>query len=70
MGRIARLATSTDTAETPISREINHFVHIISGVAIFLGVLFFFLGLAVGTYVLRCLATTTSVQESEQHANM
>ena len=50
MGRIARLATSTDTAETPINREINHFVHIISGVAILLGVVFFGLGFAVGTY--------------------
>lgn len=50
MGRIARLTTSTDTAETPINREINHFVHIISGVAIFLGLLFFGLGFAVGTY--------------------
>eukprot|EP00750_Incisomonas_marina_P027115 INCI6131.1.p1 GENE.INCI6131.1~~INCI6131.1.p1 ORF type:complete len:1584 (+),score=265.23 INCI6131.1:123-4754(+) len=50
MGRIARLTTSTDTAETPINREINHFVHIISAVAIFLGVVFFALGFAVGTY--------------------
>mmetsp|Transcript_37875 Transcript_37875/g.55796 ORF Transcript_37875/g.55796 Transcript_37875/m.55796 type:complete len:1533 (+) Transcript_37875:68-4666(+) len=50
MGRIARLTTSTDTSETPINREINHFVHIISGVAIFLGVLFFALGFIVGTY--------------------
>ena len=50
MGRIARLATSTGTEEMPINREINHFVHIISGVAIFLGVVFFGLGFAVGTY--------------------
>lgn len=50
MGRIARLTTSTDSQETPINVEINHFVHIISGVAIFLGVLFFCLGFAVGTY--------------------
>lgn len=41
MGRIAKLADSTEQVETPISREINHFVFIISSVAIFLGVTFF-----------------------------
>jgi sodium/potassium-transporting ATPase subunit alpha len=50
MGRIARLTTSTDTNDMPINREINHFVHLIAGVAIFMGVLFFCLGFAVGTY--------------------
>jgi len=41
MGRIAKLADSTEQVETPISREISHFVFIISAVAIFLGVTFF-----------------------------
>jgi len=41
MGRIAKLADSTVQVETPISREIAHFVWIISAVAIFLGVSFF-----------------------------
>ncbi|XP_071959681.1 sodium/potassium-transporting ATPase subunit alpha-3-like isoform X2 [Antedon mediterranea] len=43
MGRIANLASGLDVGETPIAREIEHFIHIISGVAIFLGVTFFFL---------------------------
>merc|ERR1719320_2013036 len=41
MGRIAKLADSTEQVETPISREISHFVLIVSSVAIFLGVTFF-----------------------------
>lgn len=41
MGRIAKLADSTEQIETPISREINHFVLMISTVAITIGVLFF-----------------------------
>merc|ERR1719447_410747 len=41
MGQIAKLADSTAQVETPLSIEIKHFVKIISGVAIFLGVTFF-----------------------------
>jgi len=41
MGQIAKLADSTAQVETPLSVEIKHFVKIISGVAIFLGVTFF-----------------------------
>lgn len=43
MGRIASLASSLGSDQTPISIEIEHFIHIISGVAVFLGVTFFFL---------------------------
>jgi len=43
MGRIASLASSLGSDETPIAREIEHFIHIISGVAVFLGVTFFIL---------------------------
>ncbi len=38
MGRIASLATSIDTGETPIGKEIARFVYIITSVAVFLGV--------------------------------
>ncbi|KAK7081039.1 Sodium/potassium-transporting ATPase subunit alpha-1, partial [Halocaridina rubra] len=41
MGRIAGLASGLETGETPIAKEINHFIHIITGVAVFLGVTFF-----------------------------
>ncbi|OQR92998.1 sodium/potassium-transporting ATPase subunit alpha [Achlya hypogyna] len=44
MGRIAKLATATGTELTPIAREINHFVHIITGVAVTTGVIFFIIG--------------------------
>lgn len=37
MGRIANLASGLELNETPISREIGHFIHLITGVAGFLG---------------------------------
>ena len=45
MGRIAGLASGLSTGETPIAREIAHFIHIITGVAVFLGVSFFIIAL-------------------------
>jgi sodium/potassium-transporting ATPase subunit alpha len=48
MGRIAILATATENVQTPINQEIEHFVHIVSGVAIFLGISFFAIGFALG----------------------
>lgn len=49
MGRIAALAMSTSSDQTPINKEIHHFIVIISGIAIFLGVLFFVLNVIIGT---------------------
>ncbi|MES1907262.1 MAG: hypothetical protein MHM6MM_000419 [Cercozoa sp. M6MM] len=48
MGRIAKFADDAQAAETPINREIRLFVLRISGVAIFLGVLFLIIGFAIG----------------------
>lgn len=48
MGRIAGLASGLDTGETPIAKEIHHFIHIITGVAVFLGVSFFVIAFALG----------------------
>ncbi|XP_056319466.1 sodium/potassium-transporting ATPase subunit alpha-1a.2 [Danio aesculapii] len=48
MGRIASLASSLEGGQTPIAREIEHFIHIISAVSIFLGVTFFILSLILG----------------------
>jgi sodium/potassium-transporting ATPase subunit alpha len=48
MGRIAGLAAGLSTGETPIAKEIAHFIHIITGVAVFLGVSFFIIGVALG----------------------
>ncbi|KAM4728673.1 sodium/potassium-transporting ATPase subunit alpha-2 isoform 2-T2 [Anableps anableps] len=48
MGRIATLASELEVRQTPISIEIEHFIHIITGVAVFLGVSFFILSLILG----------------------
>jgi len=48
MGRIAGLASGLDTGETPIAKEIHHFIHIITGVAVFLGVTFFIIAFILG----------------------
>merc|ERR1719153_992162 len=48
MGRIAGLASGLDTGETPIAKEIAHFIHIITGVAVFLGVSFFIIAFILG----------------------
>lgn len=48
MGRIATLASGLEVGRTPINIEIEHFIHIITGVAVFLGVSFFILSLILG----------------------
>ena len=48
MGRIAGLASGLDMGETPIAKEIAHFIHIITGVAVFLGVTFFIIAFILG----------------------
>merc|ERR1719391_770402 len=37
MGRIAGLASGLEGGQTPIAKEIAHFIHLITGVAVFLG---------------------------------
>jgi sodium/potassium-transporting ATPase subunit alpha len=44
MGRIKTIATQTENVQTPINREIERFVKIVSSVAVFLGVTFFIIG--------------------------
>lgn len=41
MGRIARLTAKLGKRETPISKEIKHFINIITGFAVFVGLTFF-----------------------------
>merc|ERR1711899_613169 len=48
MGRIAGLASGLESGETPIAKEIAHFIHIITGVAVFLGVSFFIIAFILG----------------------
>ncbi|XP_077616252.1 sodium/potassium-transporting ATPase subunit alpha-4 isoform X2 [Crocuta crocuta] len=48
MGRIASLTTGLVMGKTPIATEIEHFIHLITALAIFLGVSFFGLSLGLG----------------------
>lgn len=48
MGRIAGLATGLASGDTPIAKEIHHFIHLITGVAVFLGVTFFVIAFILG----------------------
>lgn len=48
MGRIAGLASGLETGETPIAKEIHHFIQLITGVAVFLGVSFFLIAFILG----------------------
>ncbi|KDO21245.1 hypothetical protein SPRG_13744 [Saprolegnia parasitica CBS 223.65] len=48
MGRIAKLATGTAKEQTPIAKEINHFVHIITAVAVTIGIVFLIIGFLIG----------------------
>ncbi|MGH0123596.1 UNVERIFIED_CONTAM: hypothetical protein FKN15_050198 [Acipenser sinensis] len=48
MGRIATLTSVLEVGQTPIFREIEHFIYIITGVAVFIGISFFILFLILG----------------------
>ena len=48
MGRIAGLASGLSTGQTPIAKEIEHFIHLITAVAVFLGVSFFIIAFILG----------------------
>ena len=48
MGRIANLASGLEMGDTPIAKEIAHFIHLITGVAIFLGISFFIIAFILG----------------------
>merc|ERR1711931_149909 len=48
MGTIAGLASGLEGGQTPIAKEIEHFIHIITGVAVFLGVSFFIIAFILG----------------------
>ena len=48
VGRIAGLTSGLDSGQTPIAIELEHFIHIITGVAVFLGITFFIISMALG----------------------
>lgn len=55
MGRIASLTSGLVVGKTPIATEIEHFIHIITMVAVFLGVTFFGLSLLLGYHWLEAV---------------
>ena len=48
IGKIVQLTKEADTVQTPIRRELQHFIKIISTIAIVLGTLFFLVSIAIG----------------------
>ena len=55
IGGIVELTEATEAVETPIHRELRHFIKIISGIAIFLGVTFFAVSVAIGNGAIASL---------------
>jgi len=55
IGSIVELTKVTTEVETPIRRELKHFIKIISGIAIVLGVSFFLVSIAIGRSELASL---------------
>ncbi|MFH1589424.1 MAG: HAD-IC family P-type ATPase [archaeon] len=52
IGNIANLTKKTKNAITPLKKELQHFIKIISGIAIILGVVFFIVSLILGNRML------------------
>ena len=48
IGNIVELTKETEEVETPIRKELKYFIKVISGIAIFLGVSFFLVSVAIG----------------------
>ncbi|WP_256622091.1 cation-translocating P-type ATPase [Methanolobus chelungpuianus] len=55
IGKLSLLTEETASVDTPIRRELNHFVKIISSIAIFLGIAFFIIGFFIQDTVLASL---------------
>jgi hypothetical protein len=46
--KLLGLASGLESGDTPIAKEIAHFIHLITGVAVFLGVSFFIIAFILG----------------------
>uniref|UniRef100_A0A6I8PIQ5 Sodium/potassium-transporting ATPase subunit alpha n=1 Tax=Ornithorhynchus anatinus TaxID=9258 RepID=A0A6I8PIQ5_ORNAN len=55
IGRIASLALGVGNEKTPIAIEIEHFVHIVAGLAISIGILFFIIAVSMKYRVLESI---------------
>jgi len=61
MGRIYAMTAGGEGQETPLAIEIHRFVKIISGIAIFLGVLFLVISIALGLGVIQTIVFTIGI---------
>jgi len=55
IGRIADLSKTTKFGETPIRKQLNHFIKIISVIAIFLGITFGIISIVMGKHLMGSL---------------
>ena len=55
MGRIANQASGLGAGKTPIALELEHFIYTITGVAVFLGVTFLVISLAMDYHWLEAI---------------
>ncbi|XP_072281762.1 potassium-transporting ATPase alpha chain 2-like [Pyxicephalus adspersus] len=55
IGRIASLASQVGDQKTPIALEIEHFVHLISGLAVGVGIIFFIISISMGYSALNAV---------------
>lgn len=49
MGHIANLTSTLTMGKTPIGKEIEHFIHIISAIGVLLGIIFFVISFVLGS---------------------
>lgn len=61
MGKIAALTKETRSVESPLKKELNHFIKIISSIAIFLGLSFFAVSFLTGNGLLASLIFTIGI---------
>ena len=61
MGKIAGLASGLESNETPIAKEIHHFIRIITTIAVMFGVAFFIIGMAKGFPPLATIVFTLGI---------
>jgi len=61
MGLLYKMSSDAETMETPLAQEIHRFVLIISGIAIFLGILFLIISLALNLGVINTVVFTIGI---------
>eukprot|EP01062_Namystynia_karyoxenos_P059066 TRINITY_DN504_c1_g1_i6.p1 TRINITY_DN504_c1_g1~~TRINITY_DN504_c1_g1_i6.p1 ORF type:complete len:1539 (+),score=682.86 TRINITY_DN504_c1_g1_i6:127-4743(+) len=61
MGLLYEMSSKTETTETPLAQEIHRFVKIISGIAIFLGIIFLVISLALSLSPIQTIVFTIGI---------